>query len=197
MSAAPLRHPLLRLAVMTAIGAGLVSMIPLVARQRLHVSATGFGLLSAALGLGSVAAVWVLPRLRAAQHPERAVLASALVWSVGAALFATAGRLLVGAVALLLAGSGTMGALSVLFSNYTVQLATWVRGRGSALAMLMVWLGTSVGAVAWGGVASAIGLRSSLLVAAGVNLAAAGLLAVLAPVSAYRRPSGSAVAPES
>ena len=173
LGATALRHPLIRLASMTAAGAGLVVVMPLVARQRLHTSAAGFGALSAALGLGSVGAVWVMPRLRSAHPPERAIASAAAVWSLGAALFALAGRLWLGMVAMVLAGAGTMGVISVLFANYTLQLATWMRGRGSALAMLMVWLGTSVGAVAWGALASAAGIRTSLLVAAALNLAVA------------------------
>jgi predicted MFS family arabinose efflux permease len=175
LSAAALRHPLIRLASMTAAGAGLVAVMPLVARQRLHVSAAGFGVLSAALGLGSVGAVWVMPRLRSAEHPERAIGIAALVWSFGAALFALAGQLWVGIVAMVLAGAGTMGTISVLFANYTLQLATWMRGRGSALAMLMVWLGTTIGALGWGGLASGVGIRTSLLAAAACNLAIAGV----------------------
>lgn len=167
-----LRHPLVRLATMTAVGAGLVAVMPLVARQRLHASAAGFGVLSAALGLGSVGAVWVMPRLRSAQHPERAIASAVAVWSLGAALFAIAGQLWLGVVAMVLAGAGTMGVISVLFANYTLQLATWMRGRGSALAMLMVWLGTTVGAVGWGALASAAGIRASLLAAAASNLVA-------------------------
>ena len=173
LRAPALRHPLVRLATITAAGAGLVAVMPLVVRQRLHASAAGFGVLSAALGLGSVGAVWVMPRLRSGQHPERAIGIAVAVWSLGAALFALAGELWVGVVAMVLAGAGTMGAISVLFANYTLQLATWMRGRGSALAMLMVWLGTSVGAVAWGALASAAGIRTSLLVAAALNLAVA------------------------
>lgn len=184
-SRAALRNPVIRLAAMTAAGAGLAAMMPLVARQRLHASAAGFGLLSAALGLGSVGAIWLLPRLGAARRPEQAVLAAALVWSCGAALFAGANHLWVGAVALVLAGAGTMGMLNVLFSNYTLKLEGWVRGRGSALAMLMVWLGTSVGAVAWGGLATGIGVRNSLFIAAGCNVVLALVAPLFAPVSPY------------
>jgi len=184
-SRAALRNPIIRLATMAAAGAGLAAVMPLVARQRLDVSATGFGLLSAALGLGSVGAVWLLPRLHSAQHPERAVLAAAMVWSGGTALFAAADQLWVGAVALLFAGAGTMGMLNVLFSNYTLKLEGWVRGRGSALAMLMVWLGTSVGAVAWGGVATGIGVRNSLFVAAGLNVVVALVAPLIVPVTPY------------
>ncbi len=185
MNRAELRNPIIRLAMMTVAGAGLAAVMPLVARQRLHVSAGGFGLLSAALGLGSVGAVWLLPRLRAAKHPERAVLTAALVWSSGTALFAAAEQLWVGMMALLFAGAGTMGMLNVLFSNYTLKLEGWVRGRGSALAMLMVWLGTSVGAVAWGIIATGVGVSDALFIAAVFNVVVALAAPVFAPVTAY------------
>ena len=193
-SRAALRNPIIRLATITAAGAGLVAVMPLVAKERLRVSATGFGLLSAALGLGSVGAVWVLPRLHAPRFPERAVLISAFVWSAGAALFAGAERLWVGVVAMLFAGAGTMAMLNVLFSNYTLKLEGWVRGRASALAMLMVWLGTSVGAVAWGGIATGIGIRDSLYVAAAFNVLLAVVAPLFAPVTPYSRDSDSPAA---
>jgi len=88
-------------------------------------------------------------------------------------MLATAAEVWVGVIALLLAGAGTMGTINVLFSNYTLRLETWMRGRGSALAMLMVWLGASVGAVAWGALASGVGVRTTLLVAAAANVGAA------------------------
>ncbi len=191
---AALRNPIIRLATITAAGAGLVAVMPLVAKERLHVSATGFGLLSAALGLGSVGAVWLLPRLRAPRYPERAVLISALVWSGGASMFAVAEQLWVGVVAMLFAGAGTMGMLNVLFANYTLKLEAWVRGRASALAMLMVWLGTSVGAVAWGGIATGVGVRNSLLIAAGFNVVLALVAPLIAPVTPYSGESDSASA---
>jgi len=193
-SRAALRNPIIRLATITAAGAGLVAVMPLVAKERLRVSATGFGLLSAALGLGSVGAVWVLPRLHAPRFPERAVLISAFVWSAGAALFAGAERLWVGVVAMLFAGAGTMAMLNVLFSNYTLKLEGWVRGRASALAMLMVWLGTSVGAVAWGGIATGIGIRDSLYVAAAFNVLLAVVAPLFAPVTPYSGDSDSPAA---
>jgi len=196
VSAPALRHPVIRLATLTAVGAGLMAVMPLIARDRLGVGEGGFGLLSAALGLGSVGAVWLLPRFRSAIHPERAVASAAVLWSAGTALFAIAEQLWVGLVALLLAGAGTMGMLSVLFSNFTLQLASWVRGRGSAVAMLMVWLGTSVGAVAWGALASGIGIRSSLLAAAAVNLVVAVLAPMVVPVTPYSGPPESSGPPE-
>lgn len=184
--AGSLRSPVARLAVMSAVGAALTALLPVVATVRLHVGAGGFGLLSAALGVGSVVAVWSLPRLGAARRPEFALLSSAVVWAAGAALLATVTHVWAAVAALLLAGAGTMGTLNVLFSNYTLQLPSWMRGRGSALAMLMVWLGASVGAVGWGAVASASGVRTALLAAAVANVIVALVARVGLPVSVAR-----------
>lgn len=183
---ASLRRPVLRLAAVTTTGAALSAMLPLVARRRLHVSPVEFGILSAALGVGSVGAVWVLPRLRSAQRPELTAVVSAVVWSGGTALLAVSTTTWMGAVALLLAGAGTMGALNVLFSNYTLQLETWVRGRGSSLAMLMVWLGTSAGAIGWGVVGSGTSPSGALLIAAAANLAVAAAARATLPLTVAR-----------
>lgn len=181
---AGLRNAAGQLALLSAVGAALAAVLPLVARGRLGASPTGFGVLAAGLGVGSVVAVWALPRLRSARFPARAVIASAATWSLGAALLALSTQLWMGVVALFLAGAGAMGALSTLFSNYTLRLPNWVRGRASAIAMLMVWLGVSVGAVAWGLAASAIGLQTVLLVAAAGNIGVALLARAVLPISA-------------
>ena len=128
-----LRNPVIRVAVISATGASLVALLPIIAKDQLSVDEGGFGLLSGSLGLGSVAAVWLLPRLGAARSPERATIIAAVLWSIGAALFAVAEQLWMGLAALLLAGAGTMGMINVLWSNFTLQLQSWVRGRGSAV----------------------------------------------------------------
>lgn len=189
-----LRNPVIRVAVISATGASLVALLPIIAKDQLSVDEGGFGLLSGSLGLGSVAAVWLLPRLGAARSPERATIIAAVLWSIGAALFAVAEQLWMGLAALLLAGAGTMGMINVLWSNFTLQLQSWVRGRGSAVAMLMVWLGTSVGAAAWGGIASATDVRTSLLAAASLNLVVAAVNRVALPVTPYRGPSAEPAA---
>ena len=180
---ANLRHAALQIAALSSIGAALAAVLPLFARGRLHVSPASFGLLAAGLGLGSVVAVWGLPRIHSASYPARAVLASAGTWSIGTALFALSTEVWMGIPALFLSGAGSMGALSTLFANYTVQLPNWVRGRASAMAMLMVWLGISIGAVAWGRVASAVGLRDVLLIAAACNIVVAVVASRLFPVA--------------
>lgn len=190
-------RPVVRAALSTTTTASIVAVLPLLASERLGVSSRGFGVLSAALGAGSVAMVWVLPRVRAPLRPERATLISSLIWSVGTIVLASSevlGQALVGA---LLAGAGAMGVLNVMFSNFTVQLPPWMRGRGASIVMLMVWLGTSLGAVGWGVLAANIGLSEALSVSAAVNLGVAALSTTVLRVQipeVLRTTDGEAVA---
>jgi predicted MFS family arabinose efflux permease len=69
-------------------------------------------------------------------------------------------------VALLIVGLATMALMNTMFSIFIVQLPDWVRGRGSSLAMLVVWFGASVGATLWGYVATRLGVNDALLIAA-------------------------------
>lgn len=165
-----LRRPVIRLALLSAVNAAIAALMPVVARRRLHVAPAGFGILAAALGVGSVAAAWALPRLRATTRPERTVLGAAFVWSAGAATFGSSTHLATAVLGLLLAGAGAMATLNVFFSTYTLRLPPWMRGRGSSMAMLMVWLGASAGAAGWGALASGRGVRAALFIAAVVNI---------------------------
>ena len=170
---AHLRNVALRLTLVLGATSALTSVMPVVARKSLHVSASGFGLLSGALGVGSVAAVWVMPRVRALLSTEMVVLSAAVVWSCGTAVFANTSHISIAIGAILVCGLGTMAMLTTMFSAFMVQLPDWVRGRGSSLAMLMVWLGASIGAFAWGLVASKYGVSSALTAAAVLNVAIA------------------------
>lgn len=166
-----------RLGTAWGINASVMALLPLVSRTRLHATAREFGLLSAALGVGAVTAVWLLPRVGAATRPDRVVLGAAGVWSLGAGLLGGTTTLAVAIVGLGLIGAGAMATLNVLFSRYVMHVPAWVRGRAASIAMLTVWLSTSIGAVGWGALATAAGLPTALFAAAIVNVATSAILA--------------------
>lgn len=184
VGAVHLRNVALRLTVVLGATSALTAVMPVFARNNLHASASGFGLLSGALGVGSVAAVWVLPRVRGAMSSEMVVLCAAAVWSCGTAIFANTAVMWVAVGAMLICGLGTMAMLTTMFSTFMVQLPDWVRGRGSSLAMLMVWLGASVGAFLWGLSASTFGVSTALTASAGANIAIALLNRLVLPLRA-------------
>ena len=155
-----------RVALAMAVTSSLITLLQVVARGRLDVSAAQFGLLSASIGLGAVLAISTLPHVRRRWGADAVVMLAAMCWAGGAALFATTSVLAVAVVGLAAAGAGSMATLNVVFTTYTELLPSWVRGRASSMVMLVVWLGTSVGSVAWGAVASATSPSTSLLLAA-------------------------------
>jgi len=177
-----LRNVVIRLAIALAATSALTSVLPVVARKSLQVSASGFGLLSGALGVGSVVAVWGLPRIRSKLRLEIIVLLSAAVWSGGTALLAATSNMWVALLALLICGASMMAMLNTLFSTFTLQLPNLLRGRGTSLAMLMVWLGVAIGTFAWGAVASVFGVGNALLIAAVVNIFVALFNRVVLPL---------------
>lgn len=165
-----MRYPV-RIAASFFCTSAAVALLPTVARQQLDTTAGQFGILSAAFGVGAVVAVWALPRLKAAWSPDALVIAGAMVWSLGAALTAFSETLPLAVVGVLLTGVGQLAAINLVYSTFMLLLPTWIRGRASSVVMLSVWMGMSVGAVAWGAMADTRGIRTALLTAAGLHLA--------------------------
>jgi MFS family permease len=127
-----------RIALSMLFASALIALMPVLARGSLDVTASQFGLLSAALGVGAVTAAWQLPRANRRLAPDAVVMLASVCWAAGA----------------------------MVFTTYTQLLPGWVRGRASSMVMLMVWLGTSVGATVWGAIASATSAATALSVAA-------------------------------
>lgn len=170
-----LRNIALRLALMFGATASLNAMLPVVAKNSLHVNASGFGILAGALGVGAVLAVWLLPLLRNRMTSESMLLAAACVWSAAVVGFALAHNMVLAVPPLLLSGAALMVMINTLFSTFIGQLPDHLRGRGSSIGMLMAWLGTSVGAFAWGycAASTAVGVA---LVASAVATASIGVV---------------------
>ena len=145
--------------------------LPVVARQRLHVDAGWFGLVSTAVGVGAVLSIWLLPRVRTALGDDNAVLAAGVLWAVGALVLSATESLAIALFALVMAGAGQMATMNVVFGRYMATLPDHVRGRAGSVVMLTVWLGASAGAVCWGWLASAASIATALAAAAVAQLA--------------------------
>ena len=181
---AQLRNIALRLALVLGATASLNSVMPVVAKKSLNVGSSGFGMLAGALGVGSVLAVWLLPILRTKLHAELLAMMASFVWAAAAVGFAQSTTLLTAVPALLVCGATLMVLMNVLFSTFIAQLPDHLRGRGSSIGMLMAWLGTSVGAFAWGFTASSTTVRVALIASAAVTAGIGVLNRVALPLGA-------------
>ena len=164
-----LRRVALRIMLFMAAIAVQAAVLPLVARERLDVEAGGFGLLWVALGLGSVAVLQVMPRVRRRLTLDQVLLLGGGLWSASVLLLAATSQLWVALIALALSGAGSMAVLNTLFPVFTMVMPAEIVGRGASLAILAVWLGSTVGALLWGVVASVRGIGEALVIAAVVT----------------------------
>lgn len=161
------RRLLLRVALFAIPGSALWALLPSVAAGRLGLGSSGYGMLLAALGVGALVGVVVLPKIRARVSENVLLAGSALVFAL--ASVGTAELPIAGVVVLLLCGGfAWLSCLATLNALMQLSLAQWIRGRGLAIYSL-VFLGTQgVGAFVWGICAGVLGIEATLLLAAGL-----------------------------
>ena len=184
LSARRARHVAVRMVLTGIAMSSVVALVPVLATSTLDVDAGGFGLLYGALGTGAVLVVPVLPRLRRALHDDLLSVAGGIVWALGAVGLAVAPSIVSALAALALAGAGMMVQSNVLFTALLTGLDGGVRGIGTGLAVLSVWSGQAVGAVAWGAVAAGWSAPTALVVAAVSHVAVVVVALRAAPVRA-------------
>ena len=172
--------------------------IPLLAKQNLHVGASGFGVLMAASGVGSLAGALGLAFFM--QGPRR-------LWMLGTAALlgllelglALAGAIPLGlpVAMLLLAGIGFASSSTMATANTTVQTNSPDELRGRVMSVYMtINTGTApFGGLIAGGVASHYGTPASIALGGAVTLLAASAAlsggrarAVARHMPALRRP---------
>jgi len=175
--APPLQAVLVRTALFILPASALWALLPVVARGRLSMGATGFGLLLGALGIGSVAGAVLLPRLRRAVPIDRRVVAGTGLFALATVALAVLSSPVL--VWLAMAGAGVAWLAILTSLNVAVQTAVprWVRARALAVYLLVFQGGLAAGSALWGVVAARLGERTALLVAAASF--GAGVLAAL------------------
>jgi MFS family permease len=155
-------------------------LLPVFARDALHVDAVGLGALSSAAGLGSViGALVIVGSLRVPRSAQLFWMGSVLM-SVGLALFALSDQF--GLALLLLALSG-LGQAAFSSLQTTIVLSTATDDlRGRAMGALTLAIGTTpFGSLEVGAVADALGAPIAVAVNAGLCAALVGLVALRLP----------------
>jgi len=156
--------------------AAIWGLLPLLVRQQLGLGAEAFGLMLGAMGIGAVAAGFLLPALRGRMSRGALVFRASLVASVAMALCATATHWTVAAIALALYGAGWIAAGST--TSVAAQLAAppWVRARGIAIFQLTFFGAMAAGSTIAGWLGNLIGVAPTMAGAAASGAAAALLV---------------------
>ncbi|HWH95913.1 MAG TPA: MFS transporter, partial [Baekduia sp.] len=169
--------PLVMMALVGTLAYEFQVTIPLIAHQTFGLGATGFGLLYAAMGFGSVAAGLTL----AGRVPPRVKTIAAAALAFGAALGATAisPTPLTAALCLTVAGAASVVFSSTTNSALQLRAAPAMRGRVVALYIVAFMGSTPIGGPLVGAVGQLAGPRAAL------GIGAAGCLAAAALAMAY------------
>jgi MFS family permease len=167
------RRILVRAVMFIAPATILWALIPLVARERLDVSADGYGALFGALGVGAILAALTIGRLRGVMSTNALLLIAGLVYAGVLAILVLVPIFLVALVALVLGGAAWTTVIATLNAELQVVLPAWVRARGLAVYLVAFTGSQAVASVVWGQIASFSGVILAFLIAAVVVAVAA------------------------
>jgi MFS family permease len=170
-----LHRVLFHAGVFFACASAVWALLPLVARGLLSGTASFYGLLLGAVGLGAILGALVMPRLRARLGTDGLLLFAAIVAALVMAGLSFAPPKPVALAGLLLLGVAWIVALTTLNGAAQAILPNWVRGRGLAVYLTVFNGAMTGGSLLWGLVAHHLGVAATLLVASAC-LAVAGLL---------------------
>jgi MFS family permease len=144
---------------------GVNALLPIFARDILHVGPGGLGLLRSTFAVGAIATSLVLAQLPEARQPHagRAIFGGVALFGAGAVLFASSTTLWLSMLALAAMGAGD--SLSVFVRATVVQLASPedMRGRVSAIHVLFVGCTNELGEFRAGLLASMLGAAPAAL----------------------------------
>jgi len=163
------------------------ALLPLLAREQIAGGPELYGLLLGAIGFGAVAAAFGLGWLRCQLGADMLVAAGTLGTAIAMVLFGLAGSTPLAVVASLIAGVSWIAVLSALNVSAQVALPGWVRARGLAIFVTIVFGATTLGSAVWGELAGALGLPTAHY------LAAAGAVIVIPLTWRFKLQTGADV----
>jgi len=139
-------------------------LLPIFARERLHVDARGYGFLAAAPAIGSVITALFMARIGTFRREGRLVVVAVAVYGVATAAFGVS-RVFWFSL-LMLAATGAADTVSTVLRQTIRQLVTpnYIRGRMTAINMMFFMGGPQLGELEAGTLAALIGAPLSVVV---------------------------------
>jgi MFS family permease len=153
-------------------------LLPIFAKEHLHVDARGYGFLAAAPAIGSVITALVMARLGTLHKQGRLVVVSVAIFGLATALFGVS--TLFWFSFLMLAITGAADTVSTVLRQTIRQLATpnQLRGRMTSINMVFFMGGPQLGELEAGLVAAAVGAPLSVVIG-GLGSVASAMVAAL------------------
>jgi predicted MFS family arabinose efflux permease len=143
-----------------------LALLPLIARQQAGQGPELYGVLLAVVSVGAVLGSFALAWMRRRFGADAVVAVGTGGLSIALALFGLARDPVVAGVAALIAGAAWTIVLAGLYVSAQIALPDWVRGRGLAIFLTVIFGSVTFGSAVWGQVAARAGLEAALFAAA-------------------------------
>jgi predicted MFS family arabinose efflux permease len=161
-----LRATLARTVAVYPFACAFLALLPLVARRQMTQGPELYGVLLAAVSVGAIAGSLALGRLKQMLGPDRLVAAGTIGIAFALVFFGLARDPRVAICAAVLAGAAWTIVLASLYVSAQIALPDWVRARGLAIFLTVIFGSVTLGSLVWGRIASAEGLPIAHFVAA-------------------------------
>ncbi len=142
------------------------ALLPVIARDELNLGAGGFGLLSAGFGTGAIFGALSLPRQLARKPLNAVVTSGVLLWTLAMLLVAVAKYTALVLIAAFASGAAWVTVFASLSAGTQSAAPAWVRARAVAMNLVSNQASLAVGSAMWGALASAFGIRITLIASA-------------------------------
>jgi MFS family permease len=148
------------------------ALLPLVARTRISGGAEIYGILLGAIGLGAVGGALATPYWKMRIGPDNVVALASAGTAVALVLFGIAREPFLALIASVVAGVSWIAGVATLNVSAQIALPNWVRGRGLAMYITVMFGAITIGSAIWGQLASITSLSwAHFAAAAGIVLA--------------------------
>jgi MFS family permease len=152
--------------VIAICGSGTVQLAAGIAVEIFDVEGDRLGLLVAAFGVGASTASVCLLLAGARWRRSVAAMFGGACYATGILVVVSTHSFVVGAIGFALMGTGHVCGGTSISTSLHAQVAEQFRGRVTAFYLMAVLAGSPLGAVLWGAIGDAIGLRQALFASA-------------------------------
>jgi MFS family permease len=166
INSAALRQTFVRTIAFFLFASSYWALLPLVARLRVSGGPAIYGFLLGAIGLGAVGAAFVMPHWKRRFGADGLVTAASIGTAIALVLFAIAREPILALIASIVAGAAWICGVATLNVSAQLALPDWIRGRGLAMYMTVMFGSLTIGSAIWGQLATLTSLQASLFIAA-------------------------------
>jgi MFS family permease len=161
-----LRATLARTLAVYPFAVAILALLPLVARMRMDQGPEFYGVLMGAASAGAIGVSFAVRRLKAWMGADRLVAAGTAGIAAALVMLGLAREPMLAMVAAPLAGASWTVTLSTLNVSAQLALPDWVRARGLAIFLTVIFGCMAVGSAVWGQIAVALGVPAAMFAAA-------------------------------